>query len=54
MDSGDVGDIDFLKVGHEGCSKVALFTENCRSLKPEVAIASAERIIVKVILNRKW
>ena len=38
--SGDVGDIDFLKVGHHG-SAVSLTPEQARLLDPEVAIASA-------------
>lgn len=40
VDSGDVGDIDFLKVGHHGAAK-SLYPETARALKPEVAIASA-------------
>lgn len=38
--SGDVGDIDFLKVGHHG-SAVSLTPEQARLLGPEVAVASA-------------
>ena len=38
--SGDVGDIDFLKVGHHGAAK-SLYPETARVLKPEVAVASA-------------
>ena len=38
--SGDVGDIDFLKVGHHGAAK-SLYPETARALKPEVAVASA-------------
>lgn len=37
---GDVGDVDFLKVGHHG-SAVSLTTEEARELRPEVAVASA-------------
>lgn len=38
--SGDVGDIDFLKVGHHG-SAASLTPEQARLLDPEVAVASA-------------
>ena len=38
--AGDVGDIDFLKVGHHGAAK-SLYPETARALKPEVAVASA-------------
>ena len=38
--TGDVGDIDFLKVGHHGAAK-SLYPETARVLKPEVAVASA-------------
>lgn len=37
---GDVGDIDFLKVGHHG-SKVSLDAEGAEALDPEVSVASA-------------
>lgn len=40
VDAGDVGDIDFLKVGHHGAAK-SLYPETARVLKPEVAVASA-------------
>lgn len=40
VDAGDVGDIDFLKVGHHGAAK-SLYPDTARALKPEVAIASA-------------
>lgn len=40
VDAGDVGDIDFLKVGHHGAAK-SLYPDTARVLKPEVAIASA-------------
>lgn len=38
--AGDVGDIDFLKVGHHG-SEVSLTSEQAEALAPEVAVASA-------------
>ena len=37
---GDVGNIDFLKVGHHG-SKVSLDAEGAEALDPEVSVASA-------------
>ena len=37
---GDVGDVDFLKVGHHG-SAVSLGKAEARALSPEVSIASA-------------
>lgn len=37
---GDVGDIDFLKVGHHG-SEVSLTSEEAAALDPEVSVASA-------------
>ena len=40
VSAGDVGDIDFLKVGHHGAAK-SLYSETARVLKPEVAVASA-------------
>lgn len=40
VDAGDVGDIDFLKVGHHGAAK-SIYPDTARALKPEVAIASA-------------
>lgn len=40
VDAGDVGDIDFLKVGHHGAAK-SLYPDTARALKPEVAVASA-------------
>lgn len=40
VDAGDVGDIDFLKVGHHGAAK-SLYPDTARVLKPEVAVASA-------------
>lgn len=36
----DVGDIDFLKVGHHG-SKVSIYPETARGLDPELSVASA-------------
>ena len=42
VSSGDVGDIDFLKVGHHGAAK-SLYPETANVLKPEVAVASAGR-----------
>jgi competence protein ComEC len=38
--AGEVGDIDFLKVGHHG-SEVSLTSEQAEALAPEVAVASA-------------
>lgn len=38
--AGDVGDIDFLKVGHHG-SDISLSTDEAQVLLPEVAVASA-------------
>ncbi len=38
--SGDVSDIDFLKVGHHG-SSVSLSSEQAQALDPEVSVASA-------------
>lgn len=38
--AGDVGDIDFLKVGHHG-SDVSVTLEQALALRPEVAVASA-------------
>jgi len=38
--AGDVGDIDFLKVGHHG-SAVSVSAEEARALSPEVSVASA-------------
>ncbi len=40
VDAGDVGDIDFLKVGHHGAAK-SLYPDTARVLKPEVAVVSA-------------
>lgn len=40
LDVGDVGDIDFLKVGHHG-SEVSLTQEQALELRPEVSVASA-------------
>lgn len=40
LDDGDVGDIDFLKVGHHG-SEVSLTREQAAALDPEVSVASA-------------
>ena len=37
---GDVGDIDFLKVGHHG-SELSLTSEEAAALDPEVSVASA-------------
>lgn len=37
---GDVGDIDFLKVGHHG-SEISVTTEEAEILDPEVSVASA-------------
>ena len=37
---GDVGDIDFLKVGHHG-SEASLTSDLARTLRPEVSVASA-------------
>ena len=37
---GDVGDIDFLKVGHHG-SEVSLTSDEAAALDPEVSVASA-------------
>lgn len=37
---GEVGDVDFLKVGHHG-SAVSVYPEDARALDPEVAVASA-------------
>lgn len=38
--AGDVGDIDFLKVGHHG-SAVSVSAEEAKALSPEVSVASA-------------
>lgn len=38
--AGDVGDIDFLKVGHHG-SAVSVSAEEAKALNPEVSVASA-------------
>ena len=38
--AGDVGDIDFLKVGHHG-SAVSVSAEQAQALSPEVSVASA-------------
>ena len=38
--TGDVGDIDFLKVGHHG-SAVSVSAEEAKALSPEVSVASA-------------
>lgn len=40
LERGDVGDIDFLKVGHHG-SEVSVTPEIARALRPEVSVASA-------------
>ena len=40
IDSGTVGDIDFLKVGHHG-SAVSITARQARALDPEVSVASA-------------
>ena len=40
LDRGDVGDIDFLKVGHHG-SAVSVSAEEASRLDPEVSVASA-------------
>ena len=40
IDRGDIGDIDFLKVGHHG-SAVSIGREQARAIEPEVAVASA-------------
>ena len=40
LDRGDIGDIDFLKVGHHG-SAVSVTAEEARRLDPEVSVASA-------------
>ena len=40
LERGDVGDIDFLKVGHHG-SEVSVTPEIARALMPEVSVASA-------------
>lgn len=40
VERGDVGDIDFLKVGHHG-SENSLTREIARALQPEVSVASA-------------
>ena len=40
IDRGDIGDIDFLKVGHHG-SAVSIGREQARAIDPEVAVASA-------------
>lgn len=40
IDRGDIGDIDFLKVGHHG-SAVSIGQEQARAIDPEVAVASA-------------
>lgn len=40
IDRGDIGDVDFLKVGHHG-SSVSINREQVVALDPEVAVASA-------------
>lgn len=40
IEAGDVGDIDFLKVGHHG-SAVSIDSDEARYLAPEVSVASA-------------
>ena len=40
LTAGDVGDIDFLKVGHHG-SAVSVSAEQAQALSPEVSVASA-------------
>ncbi len=40
LEAGDVGDIDFLKVGHHG-SAVSVTAEQAEALLPEVSVASA-------------
>ena len=40
VDAGDVGDVDFLKVGHHG-SEVSIDERSAAALDPEVSVASA-------------
>ena len=40
LERGDVGDVDFLKVGHHG-SEVSVTSEEAAELDPEVSVASA-------------
>lgn len=42
LQRGDVGDIDFLKVGHHGSAR-SITPEQVQKLKPEVSVASAGR-----------